>query len=130
MTFILLFLYFRSLFNIQIVTIAIFTGLVIVIFTSEKKPNYSYERTKLSANELILIILLLIMIAFIVTNAVDFDIFIILILIELITFKDFVNKYLNPDLQIRLNIFIYIILVLFVIIIVKKIINLSIMYLD
>lgn len=128
LTIAIFFLYYQSLLNLQICTLFLIIGLVIILFTNEKKTYNKFDKIKLSDIQIILIIVLLILVAFIVTNDVDFDIFIILILIELITLKEFINKFLTPNLQIKLNILIYIMLVLFVIIIVKKIINLSIMY--
>jgi len=126
----LFFLYYRSLLNLQICSILLLFGFIIILFKNEKKTDNQYDKTKLSDIEIILIIVLLIIVAFIITNDVDFDIFITLILIELIILEEFIKKFINPSLQIRLNILIYIMLILYVILIVKKIINLSIIYLD
>ena len=124
------FLYVRSLLNLQTCSMFILISLAIILFTKEKKTDNKFDEIKLSNIQITLVIVLLILVTFIITNGIDFDIFIILILIELIILEEFFKKYLNPNLQMRLNIFVYIMFVLFMIIIVKKIINLSIMYLD
>lgn len=135
LTLTLFFLYYRSVLNLQTCGIFFLFGFVIILFTNEKKTESNSDRTKLSDIEMILIIVLLIIIAFIITtfiitNDIDFDVFITFILVELIMFQEFIKKAISPSLQIRLNILIYVVLILFLIVIIKRIIYLSILYLD
>ena len=78
--------------------------------------------------QLTLIIIFLAWIVLIITINADFDVYFILIAIGIFAIKEFLNKYLNPFLQKRLDLLSYVLLIFFVIIVVKRIIYISSMY--
>jgi hypothetical protein len=108
---------------IKISATIIFIGFVIILMIDEKNTH-----TAINDIQLILIIILLTLVSLIITINTDFDIFIILIIISTIVLKELLNKFLSPHLQKRMNLLFYILLILFVIIVVQRIINISSMY--
>ena len=81
-----------------------------------------------SDKQLTLIFVFLTWIVLIITINADFEVFIILIAIGIFTIKEFLSEFLDLYLQKRLNLLFYVSLILFVIIVVKRIISLSGMY--
>lgn len=123
------FLYLPSLFDIKISATLILTGLVIILFINRTHTQDSENETQLTTihSTLFTYIILLILITYVITIDLEFDIFIILFFIEIMILKELLNKNLSLFLQKRLNIFISILFVLFMILIVKRIINISTM---
>jgi predicted membrane channel-forming protein YqfA (hemolysin III family) len=78
--------------------------------------------------QLILIIILLTLVVWLVTINVDFDIFIILMIISIIALKEMLEKFLSLRLQKRMNILFYLLFIPLVIIFVQRIINILSMY--
>ena len=119
------FLNLPSFFDLKIWMIFILIGLVLILFINRKNISDSSNKKQVTNIQLMLSIILLILITYVIVKDLDVDIFVILFIIEVITLKELLGKFLSSFLQKRLNLFIYILLVLFVIIIVKRIISIS-----
>ncbi len=116
-------LYITLSFNLKIPVTLVFIGFVITLMTGGKNTN-----TIINDMQLILIIILLTLIALIFTLNVSIDIFILLIVIGIIALKEFLDKFLSRHLQKRMNILFYILTIVFIVIVVQRIINISTMY--
>jgi len=119
----ILFLFLPFSFNLKICTTLIFIGIIIILMVNEKKTPQGIDDKQLT-----LIIIFLAWIVLIITINADFDVYFILIAIGIFAIKEFLNKYLNPFLQKRLDLLSYVLLIFFVIIVVKRIIYISSMY--
>lgn len=113
-------LYVNSFFNFNISLAVIFIGFIVLLLINGEKTQKGINNV-----ELVLFIIILILIALIISMNADFDVFIIFIIIGTIGLKEILDKFFNPDLQKRLNILLCILLIIFVSIIAKRIINIS-----
>jgi hypothetical protein len=117
------FLYITPIFDYKLSGSLIFIGFIIILLISGKKT-----REDINDIQLTFFIIIIILAVLLITIDADFEIFILLLIIGVIALKEFIEKFLWPHLQKRLNILIYSLLILFVIVIVKRIINISSMY--
>jgi len=119
----IIFLFISSSFNLKICASLIFIGIILILMLNKKITTQG-----VSDKQLTLIFVFLTWIVLIITINADFEVFIILIAIGIFTIKEFLSEFLDLYLQKRLNLLFYVSLILFVIIVVKRIISLSGMY--
>jgi len=110
--------------NLKISVTLVFLGFIIILMKKEKMT-----RNTINHIQLILIIIILILVVWIITLDADFDIFLLLLIIILLILKEFVEKFLSPQLQKRMTLLFYMLLILFVIIFLQRIINILNIYL-
>lgn len=109
--------------NIKISVTLLFIGFVILLLTSKKEKH-----TAINDSQLILIIIIYTLIVWIITIELEFDIFLISIILGIIALKEVLHKFLNPLLQQRMKLLFFLLLILFVILIIRRIINILSMY--
>jgi DNA-directed RNA polymerase subunit RPC12/RpoP len=93
----------------------IIIGIIVSLFMTEKKQNISL---KITFGTIIYILLL-----FLATGT-DLEIFLILIFLGLLIIRTIVDEYLPPLLKMRMNLFISAFFIIFIVIVIKRIINL------
>jgi hypothetical protein len=120
----IVFLFIPILHNLKISATLAFLGFIVILMKKETPT-----RNTINHIQLILIIIILILVVWIITIDADFDIFLLLLIIVLLTLKEFVEKFLSPQLQKRMSILFYVLLIFFVIIFLQRIINILNMYL-
>jgi predicted RNA-binding Zn-ribbon protein involved in translation (DUF1610 family) len=104
-----------SSFSFKISLTLIIISIIISLFIIEKQRNISLKIT--------IIIIVIVILLFFVTGA-DLELYLIFIFLGVLITKTLLNEYLPPTLKIRMNIFILVFLTIFLIIIIKRIINL------
>jgi len=107
-------LFISNPFSIKLNLTLLTIGIIIPLFIIEKKRNISL---KITFSIIIFIILL-----FFITGT-DIEIFLILIFLGILLTKIMIDEYLPTDLKIRMNIFISAFFIIFIIIVIKRIIN-------
>lgn len=119
----IIFIYTTFSVHLKLSASLILIGFVIVLMTTKEDTAKTINNI-----QLILIIILLTLVVWLVTINVDFDIFIILMIISIIALKEMLEKFLSLRLQKRMNILFYLLFIPLVIIFVQRIINILSMY--
>jgi len=109
--------------HIKISVTLLFIGFVIILMASGKNKHKTINDSQLT-----LIIIIYTLVVWIITIDLEFDIFLISIIIGVIALKELLHTFLNPFLQQRMKFLFYVLLILFVILVVRRIINILSMY--
>ena len=119
----IIFIYTTFSVHLKVSASLILIGFVVVLMTTKEDTEKTINNI-----QLILIIILITLIVWLVTINVDFDIFIIIMLISIIALKELLEKFLSIRLQKRMNILFYLLFIPLAIIFVQRIINILSMY--
>ena len=108
-----IFLYIRFSLSFKISASLIFIGFVIILMINEKEANQTINNI-----QLILIIMILTLVAWILTINSEIEIFFISIIIGIIALKELLDTFLSQNLNKRMNLLCYILLSIFIIIVI------------
>jgi hypothetical protein len=116
----IIFFYNPTNLNIKIGSSLILTGYFFMMFFN---INERTDERVVTGQYIFLIFTIWLFIVFAITYNLDADIFLIIVILGIISIRELLVEYITIQLQTRMNIHFYILLIIFIIIIGQKIIN-------
>ena len=116
----IIFFYNLTNLNMKIGSSLILIGYFFMMFFS---INEKTKKRTVTGQQISLIFTIWLFIVFALTYNMDADIFLIIVILGIITIGEFLSEYISPQLQTRININFYVLLIIFIIIIGQKILN-------
>jgi len=123
----IIFFFTTFIFHLKLSSILFLIGLIIFLLANGQNTD-KINNKQINNLQIVIVIILLILVTLLITIQVDFEIFIILTIISILALKEFLDSFLTLDLQKRMTILFYILLIPLVIFFVQKVINILNMY--
>jgi len=116
----IIFLFNLTNLNIKIGTSLILIGIMLIMFFNIHEQTIKKSYT---GKEVFIIFTLWLFVSLLITYNIDADIFLIIVILGIIVLREFLSGSVCPRLEKRLNMLFYGLLILFILIIGKRIIN-------